>query len=227
MWDFERFYRALSPEQAANKEAVLTLLRLLFVLSFELKAARITEQDILTGRGMAAALTARFEKDKPQRPIGVAGDRYPLVDIDDSILSNELLVDYLVRGVVDASAISAELKASRFFITVADEQPWRTVWHWFERTDAEFDAALPKMEEQFKKREFVIHGEILHVLGLRLFLADQGILKLARADVAAEGKQYIDDLYAAKILQAPSFDDSSEIRFQGWGGLGICEHETA
>jgi DNA polymerase III delta prime subunit len=227
MWDFERFYRALRPEHAANEEAVATLLRLLFVLSFELKSARITEQDVLTGRGMAAAVTARFEKDKPQRPMGVAGDRYPMVDVDDSVLSNELLVDYLVRGVVDGEAIAAEMKASRFFVTVADEQPWRTVWHWFERTDAELDAALVKMEQQFKSREFVVSGEILHVMGLRLFLADQGILELTKAEAVAEGKKYIEDLYAAKKLHGPTSDDSSEIRFQGWGGLRICEHETS
>ena len=220
MWDFERFYLALSPEHVANKEAVATLLRLLFVLSFELKAARITEQDILTGRGMTAALMAQFEKEKPKRPIAIAGDRYPMVDTDDNVLSNELLVEYLVRGVVDADAIGRELKASRFFITVADEEPWRTVWHWFERSDAEFDAALLKVESQFERREFVVGGEILHVLGLRLFLADQGILKLTRADVLAAGKQYIDALYSAKKLPGPP-GDSSELRFQGWGGLGL------
>jgi len=225
MWDFERFYRALSPEHVANKEAVATLLRLLFVLSFELKAARITEQDILTGRGMTAALMAQLEKEKPKRPIAIAGERYPMVDIDDNVLSNEFLVEYLVRGVVDADAIGRELKASRFFITVADEEPWRTVWHWFERSDAEFDAALLKVESQFERREFAVGGEILHVLGLRLFLADQGILKLTRADVLAAGKQYIDDLYSAKKLPGPS-GDSSELRFQGWAGLGICEHDT-
>jgi hypothetical protein len=128
------------------------------VLSFELKAARITEHDILTGRGMTAAVIAQFEKEKPKRPIAIAGERYPMVDLDDGVLSNEFPVEYLVRGVVDAGAIAAELKASRFFISVADEEPWRTVWHWFERSDAEFDAALPKMESQFKRREFVVGG---------------------------------------------------------------------
>lgn len=76
MWDFERFYAALLPEHWANGEAMATILRLLFVLSFELKAARITEQDILTGRGMSARMIATFEKDKPKTPIALAGDRY-------------------------------------------------------------------------------------------------------------------------------------------------------
>ncbi|WP_128929074.1 P-loop NTPase fold protein [Bradyrhizobium guangxiense] len=226
MWDFERFYAALSQEHVASEEAMVTLLRFLFVLSFEFKAARITEHDIASGRGMTASLIAQLEKDKPKRPIAIAGERYPMVDIDDNILSNELLVDYLVRGVVDADAIRMELKKSRFFISVADEPAWQTVWHWFERSDAEFDAALQKMEEQFKQRAFTRGGEILHVLGLRLFLADQSILQVSRADVVAQGKQYIDDIYQAKKLDIEPSDDARELRFQGWGGLGICEHDT-
>lgn len=227
MWDFERFYAALLPEHTANKEAMTTLLRLLFVLSFEFKGARATEDDILTGRGMAAARMDQFEKDAPKRPLAIAGDRYPLVDIDDNVLSNELLVDYLVRGVVDRDAIRAELNASRFFISVANEPAWRTVWHWYERSDAEFDAAFAKMETQFRERALTIDGEILHVCGLRLFLAGQGILKLSRAEVVTECMQYIDDLYAKKKLETDASDDRREIRFQGWGGLGISEHETA
>jgi hypothetical protein len=226
MWDFERFYVALSPEHQANNEAMATLLRLLFVLSFELKAARVTEIDIATGRGAAARLIAAFEKDKPKTPIALVGDRYPMVDVDDNILSNALLVDYLVRGIVDADAIRKDLSASRFFIKVADEQPWRTVWHWFERSDAEFTVAVAKMEEQFKGHAFNKGGEILHVLGLRLFLADQGLLQLSKADVVAQGKQYIDDVSATKKLETPPSGEANETRFEGWDGLGISEQNT-
>lgn len=226
MWDFERFYAVLLPEHHANHEAMTTLLRLLFVLSFELKAARIAEADIATGRGAAARLIAALEKDKPETPMALAGDRYPIVDIDDSILSNTLLVDYLVRGIVDADAIHKDLNASRFFIKVADEQPWRTVWHWFERSDAEFTAALAKMEEQFNSRSFSKIGEILHVLGLRLFLADQQLLQLSKADAVAEGKQYIDDVCTKKELEVPFSGQTGEIRYGGFDGLQISEQGT-
>jgi hypothetical protein len=226
MWDFERFYAALLPEHQANNEAMATLLRLLFLLSFELKAARITEADIAGGRGASARLIAALEKDKPKTPMALAGDRYPMVDVDDNILSNALLVDYLVRGIVDVDAIRKDINASRFFISVADEQPWRTVWHWFERSDAEFTAALAKMEEQFESRAFTKDGEILHVVGLRLFLSGQGLLQLSKTDVVAQGRQYIDDVSAAKRLEIPPSGDAGEIRFEGWGGLGVSERDT-
>ncbi len=61
--------------------------------------------------------------------------------------------------------------------------------------------ALAKMESQFRQRVFTKNGEILHVLGLHLFLSDRRILPGSRADVIAQGKKYIDDVYAAKTLE--------------------------
>jgi hypothetical protein len=63
-------------------------------------------------------------------------------------------------------------------------------------------------------------------MGLRLFLSDRGVIKLSRPQVVVEGKKYLDDLYAAKTLQPPPPGEFSEVRFQGWGGLGIHEHNT-
>ena len=159
IWDFERFYKPISNKHRRNKDAIATALRLLFALSFELKAGRIGEQDLLEGRGIRAATVARMrEKDDktPKPPMRVAEDRYPAVDIDDTLFTNELLVDFLVRGIVDADAINKQLAASRFFVTVADEPAWRTVWHYFERTEEEFDKALAKNGDAIRKKR--VHG---------------------------------------------------------------------
>jgi hypothetical protein len=201
IWDFERFYAALLPGHRNNNDAMVTLLRLLFVLSFEFKAARITEDDLRGGRGMMAMAQVALDKDKKKTPMMQVGERYPAVDVNDNVLSNELLVHYLVRGIVDPEVLHGELKASRFFVVVADEDPWRTVWHWLERTDAEIEVSIAKMEEQFDLRVFTQEGEILHVFGLRLFLSDRGIPPFSRAELVTQGKQYVDDLCTAGIFK--------------------------
>jgi hypothetical protein len=128
---------------------------------------------------------------------------------------------------VDPDAINKELRASRFFVTVADEPAWRTVWHYFERTEQEFDHALAKMESQYEAREFTIDGEILHVLGLRLLLAEQGAINKSLREVLEDGKKYIDELYQTKKLRVDPPGTFSETRFDGYGGLGIHESKTA
>ncbi len=230
IWDFERFYKAVSAEHRQNKDAMATAIRLLFALSFELKAGRIGEPDLLNDRGVKAAVVFRMrdkneEGQKP--PIRAAEARYPIVDIDDTIFSNELLVDFLIRGIVDTKAINTQLRASRFFVTAADEPAWRTVWHYFERTEEEFDNALAKMEAQYAAREFTIDGEILHVLGLRLLLAKQGAINKSRQEILEDGKNYIDELYRARRLHVDPPGTFSETRFDGYGGLGIHESNTA
>lgn len=226
MWDFERFCKSLADEHRGNIDAMLTLLRLFFVLSFEFKSNQITAEDLVTGRGLSAMVQARIEKDKEPSPIMRIAGRYPNVDIHDTILSSSVLVNCLARGIVDATEIQASLNASSFFVNVADEAPWRTVWHWTERTESEVMAALDKVSEQFEQRAFAIEGEILHVLGLQLFLSDIGVIKSSKRQVVDDGKRYIDDLYKTKKVEAMQSDDYS-LCFDGYGGLGIQSADTS
>jgi len=229
IWDFERFNKSISVEHRLNSDAMTTVMRLLFALSFELKAGPIGEQDLLNGRGIGASVAYRMRDKKqegPKPPMRAAEARYSGVDIDDTIFSNELLVDFLVRGIVDCDTINKQLRASRFFVTVADEPAWRTVWHYIERTEEQVDSALLKMEAQYVAREFTIDGEILHVLGLRLFLAERGVINKSRPEVLEEGKKYIDDLCQANRLQIDPPGRFSQTRFEGYGGLGIHESKT-
>lgn len=225
IWDVERLFRVLTDVHRKNDEAMSVLLRLLFVLSFELKAGRIASGDL--GSRMSrrvAALTKR--DDEKSTSLAKAAQRYPEIDLNNSIVSDELLIDVLVKGIIEEGAIRSCLDQSRYFVTAAVEPAWRTVWHWFERTDSEFTAARDKMERQFAAREFSVIGELLHVLGLRLFLAGIGALKKGRRDIVHEGKRYIDELFASRRVEVPLPDDADETYREGFGGLGIQESDT-
>jgi hypothetical protein len=223
MWDFERFSRALSDVHRQNKEAMTALLRLIFALSLELKAGRIEPNDL---RLRMKYLVAATVKGGAETPLSKFRQIYPEIDLYNPIISDEVLIDILVNGIVDEAAIRSCINKSRYFIRIADEPSWRTVWQWFERSDDEFAAALKKMEEQFIAREFSTPGEILHVFGLRLFLSRIELLGRSLAEVTAEGKSYIDDLYAMKRLEPSPLNDFSEVRFGGYDGLGIHEQGT-
>ena len=84
---------------------------------------------------------------------------------------------------MDKEQIRSELDISSYFITVADEPEWRTVWYAFERTNEEFEHAFAEMERKFAARDYIVTGEIQHVFGMRLWLSDIGVLVKSRADV--------------------------------------------
>jgi hypothetical protein len=230
IWDFERFYAVLADKHRQNDRALTALLKMFFALSFELKAGRLASDHLMKRQEAVILAMVRSRGDEGTTPSALvtAQERYPDTDLTDSTLSDETLADMLVKGIVDETAIRAELDRSSYFVTVADEPAWRTVWHAFERTDAEFEAAFIKMERQFAAREIDEIGELLHVFGLRLWLSNVGVLARTRTQVVEEGKSYVDDLYAARRLKPESRrDDLRSLRSSGYDGLSIYEHETA
>jgi hypothetical protein len=189
MWNFERLYISLDGKHRTHDAAMTELLHLLFALSFELKAGRI-EVDELNRRQSASinsSIRGRNEEGKPSS-LEVAQQRNPGVDLSTATLSCETVVNLLIKGIVDATQIRAELDASSHFVTVADEPAWRTVWYAFERTEDEVDKALTEMEKAFEAREYTVSGEILHVFGLRLWLSKIGAIDRTREQVVAEAK---------------------------------------
>jgi hypothetical protein len=82
------------------------------------------------------------------------------------------------------------------------------------------------MERSFGAREYRVAGEILHVLALRVWLARNDILKISLADAVAQGRQYIDDLYAAGQLEGTPPAHGDDLRFGSSQGLGFFDRET-
>lgn len=174
------------------------------------------------GSASGRALTARLGDSPPTR-LMAANERYGGVDLGDPMLSDDLLTDILVNGVVSGSAIQAHLDQHPFFADASMERPWRVIWYGRQHSDAEVANAVRTMEQQFANREIVIPGEILHVFGLRFFLAEIGVLPGRREELNAEARRYIDDLFAQEKLEPlePEADDGFELG--GYGGAEIYQ----
>lgn len=231
LWDFERVHKNLKSRHKRKFQAVTSLLLLFFALSFEVKSGRLGLEDLHNRvDSIVAGMIARNKKDGKTTPLADASNRYPQVRLDDTLLSDEVLIDVLIKGVVDAGSIAASLDLSQQFIAKEKEPAWRTVWHGLERTEQQFERALNTTERQFEERKFTAIGEILHVFGLRLWLAKSGILEKSTTEVVRECCEYIDDLFSAGRLEPSpihSFDENLGIGGYGsYGGLGVYERET-
>ena len=226
IWDFERFFSILSERHKSNDDALTALLRMLFALSFEVKVNRLSTDDLSNRSSSILGSAMRSRRGAETSPLAAAQQRYPEADLDDTALSDDTLVKLLVKGIVDGEEIRGELDVSSFFVDVAKEPAWRTVWYVYERTEDQFNAALDEMERAFAAREFIVTGEILHVIGLRLWLSI-GVLKRTRAQIVEEAKSYINALYSDGRLELTSERDSfSELMFAGYADLGIHENEA-
>jgi hypothetical protein len=225
MWDFERLFRTLSETHRKNDQAVTVLLRLIFALSFELKAGRIHPGDI-DSRLSKIVEGMMAERDNASiTDLRAADSRYPQIELNHDILPDALLNDILIKGIVDEEAIRTALDRGSYFAVPGEEPAWRVLWYGLERTEVEFDRALAELEQQFVQRAFVVIGEVLHVFGLRLWLADVGLLSRSVEQVVAEAKQYVDDIYAQGRLETAraSFAD---VRFTGYDRLAFHHSDT-
>lgn len=222
---FERFYAAVDERHRADPQAMASLLRFLFALSFELRANRLAAHE-LVGRQAAHAAYRASGSTEPAPWIALAVDRYPGVDLTETAIPDEMLADILIKGFMDAEALRAALDVSSYFVTIAEEPAWRTLWHSFTRTTPDFVSALERIEEQFRRRAFVEPGEIMQVVGLRLWLARVGELPLSSNQVADEAMAYIDDLHGAGSL-TPLVPGADEPGFDsGHQGLGFYERHS-
>lgn len=223
MWDYERLYRELENRHHMNKDAMRHLLMLFFALSFELKAGRIANDDLLDRAHRA--LIGSLGTDKQRGPFAEANSRYPGILLYDRILPDQLFYDVLVLGIVDPHALRAGLDASSWFIR-GIEPSWRAVWHSFERNDDETRAAIGQMRKDFEARQFVSTGETLHLFGQMLRLASIGAIEWSIQETTNQCKRYVDDLRAGNKLEPLTPDAREEIRFGSYDGLGFSQNDT-
>src|SRR5690606_18200945 len=94
IWDLERVHACLEERHQVNKEAITTLLGLLFALSFEVKIARLSEHD-LKNRQHNLVMSYALAEDAEQTPSPweIARNRYPTISLDSTLLSDGTLVD--------------------------------------------------------------------------------------------------------------------------------------
>ena len=223
MWDFERVFPVIEAEHRRDERAMAHLLRLFFALSLELKGGTLNAHDV-ADRTKRALSDAVAKSDSP-RPFAKAAAKYPGLYFHDSILSDEVAYNVLVRGVVDGPAIMRSLNESSWFVSV-NEPSWRVLWHAGERRDEDVAAAAETLKDEFFARAYTVTGEMLHVFGQMLWLADLGVSGRTRAETVAECILYVEDLRRDSRLEAPFRSPLESLRHASYGGLGFSQFDT-
>jgi hypothetical protein len=231
LWDFERFAAGFKKKVWKNRDATHWILPIFLALSIEFRLGHISTQEIadLFSDKMVRLVNRASRNRKGEvsslSRIEVLEEKYKDLSFDQSCYNGRIIAQGLQKGWFDPDATNSGFAESTFFVRRSDQPAWKTVWHMVDVGDKEFDAALAKMEKQFMARHFLEPGEILHVIGLRLFLAGEGVLPLTRQAVVGQAKAYIRDLRSSQRLREGELDEHLS-HFSGWDGLGIVENDA-
>lgn len=224
IWAWSRLFPHIEKRFRERSRGMIVALRLFTALSIELKAGRITCDDL---QDRATKIVSGRIKGKngegESTPLSRAQKRYQNLWLSNSVLNDDVLKQVLCEGRHDSIAINDSLSHSEYFLTADEEPAWQTAWYGIERDPSEYADAFAVMEKEFKNRDFTKEGEILHVFGLRLFGAIIGQIAISESDVVAECKSYIDDLFQSEKLATSSSDDSW---LTGAFGLGFVEDKN-
>ena len=199
---WERMHKVIEPAMKKKQAGMLNAFDLFLALSLEMRSGRIGKDSLINriSKIVAGHATKGDKQAAEGTPLSKAQDRYGRLYLHDSILSDDVLLQVLCDGRIDAQAINASLAVHPQFVEPEEEPNWRKVWHGFLRDAVEFESAFNAMEQEFAERQFEEPGVVLHVLGLRLWCVEIGELAKTEQDVVSEGKAYIDDLRRAGKL---------------------------
>jgi hypothetical protein len=224
LWDFLRFHAALPDNFRIKEKGVTALLAPFLALAIEFRNGKLNRTN-LKGRSRWARALATQNKETVPDPFEEVAQKYAGVDLGDTVFSNDLIVEMFEGGTFSTTNIRTDLERSRLFTNPADIPSWRIVWDKEVWADDEAERAIKDMEAKFAARAYVAQGEILHVFGLRLRLADEELLSLKRAELIAEGKAYVDDLERQKRLE-PFAIPMHGLDYTSYEGLGFTDKES-
>ncbi|WP_299894344.1 hypothetical protein [uncultured Ruegeria sp.] len=196
--DLVRLNSALNERHQKNSEAMIELVQTFTALGVEVRSGQLVEKDLRTRRDVRMGYMRRVHrkaKDQPEKPpFVVADEKYPSIELEAGMLSDEALVATLLEGRFPIEEIQASIDNSPHFLVPEEVQPWKVVIHFDELDDETVEEARERMEHQFETREVTDSGEMLHIFCLRMLMAENGIIDRTVDDVVLESKSYIDEL---------------------------------
>ncbi|MEQ8432788.1 MAG: P-loop NTPase fold protein [Oceanicaulis sp.] len=225
--DLERIFSVLSEHQREHNTAIEELFKLLTAFTIEVAMGRIDRSD-LEDRQMAMVRHFMTKKESAEDGIARMQKLYAGVDITSSIISDQALSSLIFDGLVFADEVRSNLNNTNYFKNFNDEPEWKTVWYLMDRDNERVASAISEMNSKFMNREYKDIGTLLHVFGLRIFLARNNIFGSDINIIVDENKIYIDDLFRSGCLE-PSPTSYLETRnfHHGHEGLGIHEIESS
>ena len=219
IWDFERLVTSIPEPQRDHPKFINHIIRILFSLSFEIRAGELHSDDIKNIKTRYyQSLYSQTEKKEPCKITKVI-EKYKDIDIHDPVLSELFWVDLIDKGIVNTEILDQELPNTLYFRS--DNQPnWVRLWHCLDLDDDEMETALRTVEEEFNNSEFKEIGIIKHVVGLFLWLSDIGIYEKEKNTILNQSKEYISKLTENNELIKPENYKYEVFDRSAYGGLG-------
>lgn len=215
--DLRRFNQVLNERLINHESAMAEAVKMISVFSIEVRAGIMTVDDLTDRERQAADAASR---------IAQANARYGTIRLESNTLQDALLSDMFLKGIFDGDDIRRNLEESVHFLVPSDDPPWRVVINFDKLDDETLEIGLSRMSAQIETREAIAPGEMLHILALRLMMAENGISGQSPDEAVEESQGYLDAMDELGRIppRALSYEWRYE-RYDAYGGIGYWVSE--
>lgn len=228
LWDFSRLCNELNDKYTTNQQVISKLLRIYFILSFELKSATIKPSDIRSFKQefySSFYLTNKKEDILNPSPFKKISSKYSSADLTNLILTEEIWISILDAGKLSKNDIEECLDKTEYFKT-ENSEPWVRLWHHMELSDKEFNKFLTEVNTSFINNFYKDINVLKHVVGILLLLSDIGLNIESPENIYNKAIECVDLLKNEGNLKANINSRNLGFHKASWGGLGYCSKDN-
>lgn len=243
VWQLASILEKMNEDYRENDKLVQNLIIQFFIFFIEFKldisdeTSALTPQDLL-GKYDAGKDIVRhvydfsLDKDKEPTPKQRVFKKYEQHNGIRTVITVQQWISILTSGVVDAVRLNAELAQSDEVVGVASWPSWKRLWHLYswdfsDDSEHEFWSDVEDMQSQLNDGSYVEVGELLHVVGVSLMLADHELIDQTVPETIAAMKTYIDEKFVAQLTdeRCRGVSERFGLHLDSYDGLGFMRRE--
>jgi KAP family P-loop domain len=243
--DFERIFKNLPDKSKKKPEFLQDLLKSLMAFSIEIKRGTMLPKDInnleenhwaTLEQSLQSSNSHQSSEEQTVPGIGEEQTKFQkklcsysgLFFIDLLFPSKIWWKTFFDKGIIDRQELEQSLPNSRHF---QDEHTpsWLKLWYFSKLNDNEFKVLLKQLESEYGDRNFLIIGEIMHIIGIFLKFSDVELYDKSKKHILEDAKLYLDALKDSNQLDLRNISQSNipSLNYQSHAGHMFQGRELA
>lgn len=208
--DCFRLLNCLENKHLRNEVAMRELFLFFSSLSIAYRFNQLKEKDLINRSDNELSYYINKEKD-PKPALMLLKENYAnknlSIPFTRPILTDEILIDTLIKGYYNQNDIVHHLNKSIHFTPHKDLQPWRILMD-FDNLDAKTtNKAVEQMNLKIQKLSITNPGDIMHTFSFYLLMSHIGASCYKYKDILTKAKNYFYELVKSDVMPLPEFDD--------------------
>lgn len=220
IFDLARLVEILDAKILKNSELLVDFIRYFLLLSFEIKSGEMAASDIpRIPSGLYASIAVKKETVE-ENFYSRLSKKHSGLSFHEMILPVQLWQRIFTTGIYPNIEINQALLNSRYFSN-SNQPHWVKLWNAFSLEDDEFSKILPRVDHDFKRKEFKVLGELKHVVSTLMMLSECGVYNESKDEILNKGVETLEAMRTEGLLVPNVSKNPDFLSSTGYAGMGF------